>query len=52
MSKRQSHLLYIRRVEKKFSKEMPRIRKEISVYEENLKNGKINTNPIVAPQFK
>ncbi len=52
MNTKQSHLLFIRGVEKEFSKEMPRIRKEISVYEENLKNGKLNTRPTISAHFK
>lgn len=34
-----------------FRKEMPKIRKEIKVYESRLKEGKLNTSPKVAPQF-
>lgn len=36
---------------KKFKKEMPRIKKEIKIYEEKLSSGKMTKNPTPAPQF-
>jgi hypothetical protein len=30
---------------------MPKIRKQINVYESHLKEGKLNMNPKAAPQF-
>lgn len=36
---------------KKFKEQMPRIYKEIEVYELNLKNGRLKTNPKISPQF-
>ena len=38
-------------LKERFHNEMPRIRKEIKVYELHLKNGKLNTSPRIAPQF-
>jgi hypothetical protein len=35
----------------RFQKEMPKIRKEIALYETHLKEGKLNTTPKIAPQF-
>lgn len=43
---------FIRNLEKGFLKEMPRIQKEIDLYEKHLKTGKLNSSPKVAPQFK
>jgi len=36
---------------KKFKKEMPRIKKEIKIYEEKLAAGQLTKNPTPAPQF-
>ncbi len=38
-------------LKERFQYEMPRIRKEIEVYESHLKNGKLKTSPKIAPQF-
>jgi hypothetical protein len=38
-------------LKEQFRKEMPKIRKEIKVYETHLKEGKLNNNPKIAPQF-
>jgi len=38
-------------LKERFHKEMPKIRKEIKVYESRLKEGKLNTSPEIAPQF-
>ena len=46
-----SNKKFISGLEKHFVKEMPRIHKEIKVYETNLKNGKLKTSPKIAPQF-
>ncbi|PZX51879.1 hypothetical protein LV84_03638 [Algoriphagus ratkowskyi] len=35
----------------KLKKEMPRIRREIKVYEEKLKEGRLTLNPRPSPQF-
>ena len=35
----------------RFQKEMPKIRKEIALYETHLKEGKLNTTSKIAPQF-
>ncbi len=42
---------YILALEKRFLNEMPRILKEIEVYENKLKQGKLNETPNIAPQF-
>lgn len=42
---------FIKELNKRFTAEMPRILKEVSLYEVHLKNGKLNSNPTVAPQF-
>ena len=42
---------YIHQLEINFSKEMPRIRKEIKVYEKNLKENRLIEKPKVSPQF-
>jgi len=51
MKQTTSSKMFISGLEKRFVKEMPRIHKEIKVYETNLKNGKLNTSPRIAPQF-
>jgi hypothetical protein len=38
-------------LKKKFKKEMPRIKREIKIYEEKLSSGKLTKNPIPSPQF-
>ena len=35
----------------RFQKEMPKVRKQIDVYETHLKEGKLNLNPKIAPRF-
>ncbi len=42
---------FLTELAKKFKKEMPRIKKEIKIYEEKLASGKMTKNPTVAPQF-
>lgn len=42
---------FLEELTRKFKKEMPRIQKEISVYEDRLKKGKLNPSPKIAPQF-
>jgi hypothetical protein len=41
----------IKAFQKKLKAEMPRVIKEIEVYEKALKKGAINKNPIPSPQF-
>jgi len=36
---------------KRFKKEMPRIKKEIKIYEEKVASGQVTLNPISGPQF-
>jgi hypothetical protein len=42
---------FIQLLEKRFLEEMPRIRKEIKVYETHLKKGLLNNSQKTAPQF-
>ena len=42
---------FLSELSKKFKKEMPRIKKEIKIYEEKLASGKITKHPTAAPQF-
>jgi len=51
MKQNNSSKRFISDIERRFIKEMPRVQKEIKVYETNLKNGKLNTSPRIAPQF-
>lgn len=46
-----SNKKFVEVLKERFRKEMPRIRKEIQVYELHLKTGKLNTSPRIAPQF-
>lgn len=41
----------IQKLEKKFKAAMPKIRKEIDVYEKALKAGRLKQAPTAAPQF-
>ena len=41
----------IQALQNKFKEEMPRILKEIAVYEKALKKGTLKKNPIPSPQF-
>lgn len=51
MSKAVTNNRFVETLKERFHKEMPRIRKEIKVYETRLKNGELNTSPKIAPQF-
>jgi len=42
---------FIESFEKRILKEMPRIIKEIQLYEDRLKKGTITQSPKIAPQF-
>jgi len=42
---------FVSLLERRFVKEMPRIRSEIRVYEARLKKDQLNTSPKIAPQF-
>ena len=42
---------YLHQLEISFSKEMPRIKEEVKIYERNLKEGKLILTPKVSPQF-
>ena len=42
---------YLERLQKKLIAQLPKIRKEIKVYEDKLKKGELNQNPKPSPQF-
>ncbi len=46
IDKQIAHLL------KQMEKAMPEVRRQVEVYEKNLKAGNINKSPQIAPQFK
>lgn len=48
---KESKNTYIKDIKKRLSNEMPRILKEISVYEDKLLKGELNSNPKISPQF-
>jgi hypothetical protein len=43
--------IFLKNLKFRLLTEMPRIQKEIKLYEERLSAGKLNTNPIPGPQF-
>ena len=51
MSKDVNTKLFTDLLKVRFQKEMPKIRKQINVYESHLKEGKLKMNPKSAPQF-
>lgn len=51
MSTKEEIRNYIDNLKVRLNAEMPRISKEISVYEEKLANGKLTKNPNPGPQF-
>lgn len=51
MDKVKSHNTFVQTLKVGFRKQMPRIQKEIEIYESHLKKGKLNRNPKIAPQF-
>tara|TARA_R110002012_G_scaffold64715_1_gene170004 strand:- start:15339 stop:15497 length:159 start_codon:yes stop_codon:yes gene_type:complete len=42
---------FLKELQKKFKREMPRIKKEIKVYEEKLSSEKLTKKPTPSPQF-
>lgn len=42
---------YLKEVQKRLLKEMPRVLKEIEVYENKLASGMLTEKPVPAPQF-
>jgi hypothetical protein len=42
---------FISKLRKRLSKEMPKINKEIAIYEKHLAEGKLTESPKVSPQF-
>ncbi len=51
MTSKEKVLERIKELQNKMKAEMPRIQKEIEVYEFKQRQGKINQNPKPAPQF-
>ncbi|WP_158651238.1 hypothetical protein [Pseudotamlana carrageenivorans] len=51
MSTKQDILKYLEELKSRLSKELPRITKEIKVYEEKLAKGETTKNPKASPQF-
>lgn len=43
--------IYINELKRRLKNEMPRVRREIKVYEEKLANGRLTQSPTPAPQF-
>jgi intein/homing endonuclease len=42
---------FLKELQKKLKNEMPRIKREIKIYEEKLSAGKLTKNPTPSPQF-
>ncbi len=42
---------YINEIKQRISNEMPRIIREISIYERKLNKGQLTENPKISPQF-
>jgi len=51
MGTKQDILIYLSELKKRLAMEMPKVRKEIRLYEEKLKNGQLTENPVPGPQF-
>ena len=51
MTSKEEIKTYINVLKKRLKNEMPKIRKEIKVYEEKLANGQLTQSPTPAPQF-
>lgn len=51
MSKELRIKKYIHQLEVNFSKELPRIKNEVKLYEKKLKEDKLIRNPKASPQF-
>ena len=48
MGTKQEILIYLSELKKRLAQEMPRVRKEIRLYEEKRKNGQLTENPVSA----
>ena len=42
---------FLKNLQRRLKKEMPKVRAEIKVYEQKLASGKLTKNPIPGPQF-
>jgi hypothetical protein len=51
MSKKEGIQSYLAELKKRLRKELPKISKEIRIYEQKLREGKTNPNPTPGPQF-
>ena len=51
MTSKEELKIYINELKKRLKNEMPRVRREIKVYEEKLANGRLTQSPTPAPQF-
>ena len=51
MTSKEELKIYINEHKKRLKNEMPRVRREIKVYEEKLANGRLTQSPNPAPQF-
>lgn len=43
--------LYLKRIQEKLEKAMPKVHKEVKIYEEKKRAGTLIKNPISSPQF-
>lgn len=43
--------LYLKRIQEKLEKAMPKVHKEVKIYEEKKRAGKLIKNPVSGPQF-
>ncbi len=48
---KESKTAYLNELKERISLEMPKVMKEISIYENNLRKGKLTKDPKPAPQF-
>jgi hypothetical protein len=51
MGTKQDILIYLSELKKRLAQEMPKVRKEIRLYEEKRNNGQLTEKPVPGPQF-
>jgi hypothetical protein len=51
MGTKQDIQIYLSELKKRLAKEMPKVRKEIRLYEEKRTNGQLTKTPVPGPQF-
>ena len=51
MGTRQDILIYLSELNKRLAQEMPKVRKEIRLYEEKKASGQLTEKPVPGPQF-